>query len=55
MLKQPVEYESDSSLEKFTAFFCQVSPTSLPGVSVGYCHVLVDESGIIRAQMGNAQ
>jgi hypothetical protein len=34
----------------------QFSRALLPGVSAGYCHTaLMDESEMIRTQMGNAQ
>jgi hypothetical protein len=33
MLKNPAEYERDTSWAKCTAISCQVSPASLPDVS----------------------
>jgi hypothetical protein len=56
MLKNHVEYETDASTAKFTAISRQVSPASLQRVSADYYQrPLVDESEIIRTQMGNAQ
>jgi hypothetical protein len=53
MLKNPAEYEREISSAKFTATYHQVSPDLLLGVSAGICQTaLVDESGIIRTQMG---
>jgi hypothetical protein len=52
-IKDPAEYESDISYAKFTAISLQVPPDSLLGVSAGVCQIdLVDESGVIRIQMG---
>jgi hypothetical protein len=49
----PEEYDRDISLTKLTDICLQVLPTSLQGVSTGYCQrALVDESGLIRAQVG---
>jgi hypothetical protein len=37
-------------------FLAELHPASLLGASNGYCQTtLVDESGMIRNQMGNAQ
>jgi hypothetical protein len=56
MLKNPAEYEIYISSAKLTAIPRQVSPDSLLGVSAGTCErALVDESGIIRTRMGEAQ
>jgi hypothetical protein len=64
MLKNPAEYEIDISSAKLTAISSakltaiprQVFPDSLLGVSAGTCErALVDESGMIRTQMGEAQ
>jgi hypothetical protein len=56
MLKNPVKYERDTLSEKFTAICCQVLPALLLHVSDIYGQrALVDESGVIRTQMGNAQ
>jgi len=53
MLKNPAEYERDILSAKFTVISRQVSPDSLLGVSAGICQrALVDESGMIRTQMG---
>jgi hypothetical protein len=53
MLKNTAEYERDSSSAKFTAIFRHVFPALLPDVSADYCRrALVDESGMIRTQMG---
>jgi hypothetical protein len=53
VLKNPVEYERDTSSEKFKAVCRQVSPTSLEGVSAGYYHRAgVDKSGVIRTVIG---
>jgi hypothetical protein len=53
MLKNPVENERNISSAKFAAISCQDSPESLIGTSVGICQrALVDESGMIRTQMG---
>jgi hypothetical protein len=51
-VKEVYEYERDISYAKLD-FFRQVSPASLVGVSVDDCQrALVDESGMIRNQMG---
>jgi hypothetical protein len=58
MLKNLAEYESNKPyfVGKIHGHSSPVSPTSLPGVSAGYCQIaLVDESEIITTQMGNAQ
>jgi hypothetical protein len=53
MLKNPAEYEGDIWSAKFTAISSQVSPSSLSDVSAGYYQEgMVDESGMIRTQMG---
>jgi len=53
MLKIPAEYERDTSPAKLTAFLAKFLPASLLGVSAGICQrALVDESGMIRTQMG---
>jgi hypothetical protein len=42
--------------KKFMAISHQVSPASLTGVSACYCQrATVNEQGIIRTQLGNAQ
>jgi hypothetical protein len=53
-VKKPEKYERDSTLPaKFATISCQVSPDLLLRVSAGTCQkALVDESGIIRTQMG---
>jgi hypothetical protein len=56
MLKNPAEYDRNTSSAKLTTISHQVSPVLLPDVSAGYClRALVDESGMIRTQMWNAQ
>jgi hypothetical protein len=53
MLKNSSENEGNNSSAKFTAISLQVLPASLLGVCAGYCkRALVDESGMIRTQMG---
>jgi hypothetical protein len=45
--------KSDTSYAKLSAISRQVFPDSILGVSTGYCQrTLMDESGIIRTQMG---
>jgi hypothetical protein len=56
MLKNPAEYEIGTSSAKFTDISHQGFPALLQGGCAGYCQrALVDESGMIRTQMGNAQ
>jgi hypothetical protein len=56
MLKNPAEYERDTSSAKFTTILVKLLPTSLLGVSAGYYQTaLVEESGMIRTQMENAR
>jgi hypothetical protein len=56
MLKNPAQYESDTSWTKFTVISRQVSPVSALGVSAGYCQrAMLDELGVIRTQMGSTQ
>jgi hypothetical protein len=50
MLENHVEYESDTSSTKFTAFFARFLPASLLVVSD-----LFYESGMIRTQMRNSK
>jgi hypothetical protein len=53
MFINPAEYERDISSTKFTAISHQVSLDLLLGVFAGICQrVLVDESGMVRIQMG---
>jgi hypothetical protein len=53
MLKNPAKYERDISSAKFTATSRQDSPHSLLSVSADNCQgALVDESGMVRSQMG---
>jgi hypothetical protein len=53
MLKKPTEYERKSLSVKVTVISRQVSLASLL-VSAGYCQrAILDESGMIRNQMGN--
>jgi hypothetical protein len=53
MLKNPAEYERDTSSAKFTDISSQFLPASLLDVSAGICHkTVVDETGIIRPEMG---
>jgi len=53
MLKIPAEYDRDTSPAKLAHFLAKFPPASLLGVSVGiYQRALVDESGMIRTQMG---
>jgi hypothetical protein len=40
---------------KSQPFLTKFLPDLLLGVSVGYCRALVDESAMIRTQMGNTQ
>jgi hypothetical protein len=52
MLKIATENDRDTSSEKFTDIYRQISPTLLPGVSAGICQrALVDESGITRTEI----
>jgi hypothetical protein len=53
MLKNPAEYERDTSQAKFTDISRQVS-ASLLGICRYLPELPVDESGIIRTQMENA-
>jgi hypothetical protein len=53
MLKITAEYDRDTSLEKLTDIYRQVYRCFLLDVSAGICQsVLVDESGMIRTEMG---
>jgi hypothetical protein len=53
MLKNPAEYGRDTASAKIHSICHQVSPASIPGMSAGCCqNALVDESGMIRTQMG---
>jgi hypothetical protein len=48
-VKDPYEYENDTSKAKFSDQFCKVSPASLLDVSAGNCQTtLVDESEVTR-------
>jgi hypothetical protein len=53
MLKITAEYDRDTSLEKLTEIYRQVYRCFLLDVSAGiFQSVLVDESGMIRTEMG---
>jgi hypothetical protein len=53
MIKNPADYERNTSLTKFKAISLEFSPVSLPGVSTVYCQTaLVDKSGLIITRMG---
>jgi hypothetical protein len=51
MLKIPTEYDRNTSLDKFKDIFRQLA-ASLLGVCAATREALVDESGMIRTQMG---
>jgi hypothetical protein len=52
-LNNPIGMKRDTSYAKFMAISLQVSPALLPDVSANNCRrALVDESGMIRTQMG---
>jgi hypothetical protein len=56
MLKNPAESEREILLAEFTAILCQVFPAFLLDVSTDNCQgALMDESRMIRTQMGNSQ
>jgi hypothetical protein len=53
MLKIPEEYDTYTSLGNLSTFLAKFLPASLLGASAGICQkALVDESGMIRTQMG---
>jgi hypothetical protein len=54
MLKIPAAYETDTSQARLTVISCQVSYASLADYLLVTARDLVDESGMIRTQMGNA-
>jgi hypothetical protein len=44
MIKNPADYERNTSSAKFKAIYLEFSPVSLPGVSAVYCQTaLVDK------------
>jgi hypothetical protein len=55
ILKNPAENERDTSSVKLKAIFRQVTPASLLSISADiFQRALVDESGMIRTQMGKS-
>jgi hypothetical protein len=56
MEKNPAKYERYTSLAKIHRIFRLASPASLLGIFAGYYQTaLVDDSRMIKTQMGNAQ
>jgi hypothetical protein len=54
MLQNPTGMKKGTLWAKYTSIYRQVSPASLPDVFAGYYRrALVDESGLIRTQIGN--
>jgi hypothetical protein len=52
MLKNPAEYERDTSSAKFTDILAKFFHALLLGVSADFCQIaLMDESGMIRTHM----